>query len=71
MKTADKLLDLGGTDDVAFFNAAGGVNNYAGKPMGISAGIFIEDLSIKYIRDYFKKYNGGNFNSVVYSSEFK
>lgn len=71
IKMQDKLMDLGGTDELAYLNLATGVNNYAGKPMGLSAGVYIQGLEMMYIRDFFKKYNNGNFNSLIYNSEFK
>lgn len=71
IKNQDKLMDLGGTDDIAYLNLAAGVNNNAGKPMGISAGIYIQGMEMTYIRDFFKKYNNGNFNALIYNSEFE
>lgn len=74
LKASDKLFDLGGVDDIAFMNFLGGVNNNAGKTMGFSAAIFLikrDGDKNDYVRDYFKNYNNGNFNSIIYKSVFR
>lgn len=71
LTSMNKLYDLGGTDDIAFMNFWAGVNDNFGKTMGLSAKIYIPVLDaevVQCIRDYFKKYNNGNFEQLIAGS---
>jgi hypothetical protein len=67
----NKLYDIGGTDDIAYMNLYTGVNNNAGKTMGMSAAIFVtttDDKNTECRRNYYKEYNGGNFEKQIEGS---
>ena len=69
----NKMYDLGGIDDIAFMNLWSGINNNAGKTMGLTVGIFIiinDGKATNCIRDYFKNYNNGNIEKQIEGSEY-